>query len=46
MIMETIYRFSPMFAAEKFPIWLGGVSEDWGRSMSRAATCSPSATAR
>jgi arginine deiminase len=32
MIMETIYRFSPMFAAEKFPIWLGGVSEDWGRA--------------
>ena len=21
MIMETIYRFSPMFAAEKFPVW-------------------------
>jgi arginine deiminase len=31
MIMETIYRFSPMFAAEKFPIWLGGTEEDWGR---------------
>jgi len=31
MIMETIYRFSPMFAAEKFPIWLGGSDENWGR---------------
>src|SRR6201982_3997091 len=31
MIMEVIYRFHPMFAAEEFPIWLGGVEEDWGR---------------
>jgi len=31
MIMETIYRFSPLFAAEKFPIWLGGSDENWGR---------------
>jgi arginine deiminase len=31
MIMETIYRFHPMFAAEKFPVWLGGADEDWGR---------------
>ena len=31
MIMETIYRFSPMFAAEKFPVWLGGATQDWGR---------------
>ena len=31
MIMETIYRFSPMFTAEKFPIWLGGSDENWGR---------------
>jgi arginine deiminase len=31
MIMEVIYRFHPMFAAEKFPIWLGGTGEDWGR---------------
>ena len=31
MIMETIYRFSPMFAAEKFPIWLGGTDKPWGR---------------
>ncbi|MGC1564433.1 MAG: arginine deiminase family protein, partial [Trebonia sp.] len=31
MIMETIYRFSPLFAAEKFPVWLGGTEEDWGR---------------
>ena len=31
LIMETIYRFSPMFAAEKFPVWLGGSEEDWGR---------------
>ena len=32
MIMETIYRFHPMFAAETFPVWLGGVDEDWGRA--------------
>jgi arginine deiminase len=31
MIVETIYRFHPMFTAEKFPIWLGGADEDWGR---------------
>jgi arginine deiminase len=31
MIMESIYRFHPMFAAEKFPVWLGGSDEDWGR---------------
>jgi arginine deiminase len=31
MIMEVIYRFHPMFAAEQFPVWLGGVEEDWGR---------------
>ena len=31
MIMEVIYRFHPMFADEKFPIWLGGAGEDWGR---------------
>ncbi|GAA0434436.1 arginine deiminase [Actinoplanes capillaceus] len=32
MIMETVYRFHPMFTAEKFPIWLGGADEDWGRA--------------
>ena len=31
MIMEAIYRFHPMFAAEEFPVWLGGSDEDWGR---------------
>jgi arginine deiminase len=31
MLMEAIYRFHPMFAAEEFPIWLGGTDEDWGR---------------
>ena len=31
MIVEAIYRFHPMFTAEKFPIWLGGADEDWGR---------------
>jgi arginine deiminase len=31
MIMEAIYRFHPIFAAEQFPIWLGGVDTDWGR---------------
>jgi arginine deiminase len=32
MIMETIYRFHPRFAAEEFPIWLGGTGQDWGRA--------------
>jgi len=32
MIMEAIYRFHPMFAAEEFPIWLGGADQDWGRA--------------
>src|SRR6516225_3722710 len=31
MIMEAIYRFSPLFATEEFPIWLGGSDENWGR---------------
>jgi arginine deiminase len=31
MLMEAVYRFHPMFTAEEFPIWLGGVDEDWGR---------------
>ena len=30
MIMEAIYRFHPMFAAERFPIWLGGVRRGLG----------------
>jgi arginine deiminase len=32
MIMETVYRFHPMFSSEEFPIWLGGADEDWGRT--------------
>jgi arginine deiminase len=32
MIMEVIYRFHPMFAAQQFPVWLGGAGEDWGRA--------------
>ncbi len=32
VIMETIYRFHPMFAAQKFPTWLGGSDQDWGRA--------------
>ena len=31
MIMEAIYRFHAMFSSEKFPTWLGGADEDWGR---------------
>jgi arginine deiminase len=31
MLVETIYRFHPMFAGEGFPIWLGGADEDWGQ---------------
>jgi len=32
MLVETIYRFHPMFTSEQFPIWLGGADEDWGRA--------------
>ena len=32
MIVEAIYRFHPMFAAEQFPIWLGGADDHWGRA--------------
>src|SRR5271157_1055323 len=28
MIMEVINRFHPMFAAEEFPVWLGGADEN------------------
>ena len=46
MIMEAVYRFHPMFAAEKFPIWLGGTGRGLGPlPTSRAGTCSRSATA-
>jgi arginine deiminase len=31
MIMEAVYKFHPMFAAEEFSVWLGGTDEDWGR---------------
>src|SRR5262245_3265558 len=31
LIVEAIYRFHPMFAAEQFPILLGGADEEWGR---------------
>ena len=32
LIMEAIYRFHPIFAAEPFPIWLGGAEQNWGRA--------------
>ena len=33
IIVETIYRYHPMFTAEgELEIWLGGVGQDWGRS--------------
>ena len=31
MLMEAVYTFHPIFAAEEFPIWLGGADQDWGR---------------
>src|SRR3954454_471552 len=31
MLVETVYRFHPMFKDEDFSIWLGGTDEDWGR---------------
>jgi Arginine deiminase len=46
MIMETVYRFHPMYAAEQFPIWLGGSMRTGAAAMSRAGMCSRSATAR
>jgi arginine deiminase len=41
LIMETIYRFSPMFAAEKFPVWLGGSEEDASLAAPERASPSP-----
>ena len=32
MLVEAIYRFHPMFAAEQFHTWLGGADENWGRA--------------
>ena len=33
MIVEAIYRFHPMFAADGgVEVWLGGSDEDWGRA--------------
>ena len=32
LIMEAIYRFHPIFTTERFPVWLGGSDEDWGRA--------------
>src|SRR5690242_11671720 len=32
LIMEAVYRFHPLFTAERFPIWLGGIERDWGRA--------------
>ena len=47
MIMEAVYRYHPMFAAEGFPVSLGGSDDGLGPvPRSRAATCSRSATAR
>lgn len=31
-LMELIYRYHPLFAAEQFPVWLGGAGEDWGQA--------------
>ncbi|PPK67353.1 arginine deiminase [Actinokineospora auranticolor] len=31
-IMEAIYRFHPIFAAEPAEVWLGGTDEHWGRA--------------
>jgi arginine deiminase len=30
--LEAIYRFHPLFVAEEFPLWFGGVDEDHGTS--------------
>jgi arginine deiminase len=32
MLVETIYRFHPMFASESFRYWLGGADRDWGQA--------------
>jgi arginine deiminase len=32
MLVETIYRFHPMFASETFHYWLGGADRDWGQA--------------
>src|SRR5215467_14358961 len=32
MLVETIYRFHPMFASESFHYWLGGADRDWAQA--------------
>jgi arginine deiminase len=32
MLVETIYRFHPMFANENFHYWLGGADRDWAQA--------------
>jgi arginine deiminase len=32
MLVETIYRFHPMFASESFHYWLGGADTDWAQA--------------
>lgn len=27
--LEAVYRYHPLFAAEHFPVWYGGVDSDW-----------------
>src|SRR5215468_391000 len=44
MIMEVIYRFHPMFTAEEFPVWLGGVDEHWGRCHVGGGAVKPTGT--
>jgi arginine deiminase len=31
MLVELIYKFHPLFTIEEFPVWLGGVDQDWGQ---------------
>ncbi len=41
MIMETIYRFHPLFSGEAFPIWLGGRTRTGASATSKEVTSSP-----
>jgi arginine deiminase len=45
MLMEAVYRFHPMFTAHEFPSGWAGPTRTGAAAMSRAGTCSRSATA-
>jgi arginine deiminase len=41
VFMEAIYRFHPLFAAEDFHLWYGGVEQDWGPATAEGGDIMP-----